>query len=120
MKHSTFRRQHRRHRLKEGLNLNFNFEYMGKIIEATAYDISKDGIGFVIDKEPCSIIDYEILDLTIPENSENIKIPCRVLYSHKLDASGRKRRYGAHFLSTSFNPQIFIKEQCSKKSRLER
>jgi c-di-GMP-binding flagellar brake protein YcgR len=122
MKNNSFNRKQRRYRLKENINFDIYFDYMGNNLRGTLEDISNDGIGFIIDSERNSIIDYEILNIIIDANSkERINVPCRVLYSKKIDSSGRKRKYGAHFLSSNFlEIEDIIREKCSKKDRMER
>ena len=117
----NYTRNSKRYELRKELNTHILFDYMGEPMLANISDISTDGLGFTIEKEPFSVIDYEVLNLKISGDCEEITLPSRVLYSQKIGTSGLKRRYGVYFLSGSREKiNFFLETNCEPQTREKR
>jgi len=116
-----YKRNQRRFVLKSDKSAQLSFDYMGIKMNPVLKDISYDGIGFVIDKDRFSIIDYEVIYLKLSTPEDEFCVPSRVLYSDEIGFSRMKRRYGLHFLTGSKkNIHTFINKNCELQKRSER
>jgi hypothetical protein len=114
----SFRRNWERLGLKRNLEAKLTVDYMGERLDAKLIDINSDGVGFIIDKEPNSIIDYHIAMLHFQTEDQYFSHPARILYSQKIGSSGRKRRYGAYFFANKQKEmKSFIRNSCEPLKR---
>ena len=116
----NYRRLTKRYLAKDNIDIKVAFNYMGNQMVASIKDISNEGTGLIVEREPFSVIDFEIIDLQISTKENNLLIPARILYSQKIGSSGRKRRYGVHFLKHNIDVESFITENCSHATRSPR